>query len=654
MLKAIIYCFLFFVLLTASHAQTLNLDSLNKVIDQLPADLFAFRNMQRISSNVAFSKPALALSIDQRILERARNLNFSFGEAYSLNSIGEDFHFQGKYADALRMQLEALRLFQGLKDGPGEAFTLPRIGILYNELDEYPQALTYLLRADSIYQHFPHLKNRAFALANLSNSYDSLGRHDLAFYYAHEAYRVYGDSAFSHLKSFILGIMGTQYEKMGKQDSALFFYNAAIRTADSADDQLNKLQSLNSIANLYYLRRSYDSSLFYARWAFQDARQMPRWRDMLRSANTLANLFEHAKLLDSANIYLKTSAAMKDSLYGSDKLNELQVLLLNDQQRRYENQQQETEYKNRTRYIFLFVALTIFLIIAYILYRSNRIKAKANDLLQKQKKKIEETLAELKSAQAQLIQSEKMASLGELTAGIAHEIQNPLNFVNNFAEINSELIVELQAAARSGNEQEILSTSENLDKNMQKISEHGKRADSIVKGMLQHSRTSTGQKEPTDLNALCDEYLRLAYHGMRAKDKTFNTEWKTNFDPAISKIQTVQQDLGRVLLNLFNNAFYAVAQKANHSLDGYSPLVIITTKKEKDQVSINVRDNGVGIPDKLKDKIFQPFFTTKPAGQGTGLGLSLSYDMIRAQGGEIRAISVEGEGAEFVVSLPVS
>ena len=278
----------------------------------------------------------------------------------------------------------------------------------------------------------------------------------------------------------------------------------------------------------------------------------------------------------------------------------------------------------------------------------------------KQKDELQHTLTELKTTQTQLIHSEKMASLGELTAGIAHEIQNPLNFVNNFSEINFELIEEMKNEITAGNTNEAVSIAENIKDNEKKIIHHGKRADAIVKGMLQHSRSSNGQKELTDINALADEYLRLSYHGLRAKDKSFNATMETRFDETLEKINVIPQDVGRAFLNLFTNAFYAVSEKKNQLenagiKDGppYIPTVTVTTEKNKGRVEIKVRDNGMGISKKALDKIFQPFFTTKPSGQGTGLGLSLSYEIItQGHGGEIRVETQEGEFAEFIIDLP--
>jgi len=266
---------------------------------------------------------------------------------------------------------------------------------------------------------------------------------------------------------------------------------------------------------------------------------------------------------------------------------------------------------------------------------------------------LKQSLQELKSTQSQLIQQEKMASLGELTAGIAHEIQNPLNFVNNFSEVNKELIGEIKNAADSGRLEEVKTLANSIDENEEKIIFHGRRADAIVKGMLQHSQSSSGKKELIDINAMCDEYLRLAHHGFRAKDKNFNSKFETDFDNHTGKINVVPQDIGRVLLNLINNAFYAVTEKKQQLDASYEPCVSIRTTKLPGKVEIAVRDNGNGIPEKLKDKIFQPFFTTKPTGRGTGLGLSLAYDIVKAHGGEIKVETGEGDGTKFVIVLPI-
>ena len=271
-----------------------------------------------------------------------------------------------------------------------------------------------------------------------------------------------------------------------------------------------------------------------------------------------------------------------------------------------------------------------------------------------QAKEIEKAYTELKNTQAQLVYAEKMASLGELTAGIAHEIQNPLNFVNNFSEVSSELIDEAVEEMNSGEVGEAKEILEDLKANLGKITHHGHRASGIVKSMLDHSRTSSGEKVETDINALCDEYLRLAYHGMRAKDRSFNAEMVTSFDESLPKIKVIPQDIGRVLLNLINNAFQATKEMTSlRAISSLNPKVEVTTKSLDDHIHITISDNGPGIPDDIKEKIFQPFFTTKPTGEGTGLGLSLSYDIVKAHGGTLSCTSKAGEGTDFILRLPI-
>jgi signal transduction histidine kinase len=294
---------------------------------------------------------------------------------------------------------------------------------------------------------------------------------------------------------------------------------------------------------------------------------------------------------------------------------------------------------------------------AIVQYRSRRLK-KENLLLEEKvtqrTNELQETISNLKSTQSQLIQSEKMASLGELTAGIAHEIQNPLNFVNNFSEVSSELIDEMNEELDKGDIEEAKAISKDVKQNLVKINHHGKRADSIVKGMLQHSRAGGDKKEPTNINKLSDEYLRLAYHGLRAKDKSFNAELVTDFDETLKPVNAVPQDIGRVILNLLTNAFYATQEKQNSNQEDYKPKVIISTKKKNDKLEITITDNGNGIPDDVRDKIFQPFFTTKPTGKGTGLGLSMSYDIItNGHNGELSVKTKKGELTEFTIQLPL-
>jgi signal transduction histidine kinase len=351
--------------------------------------------------------------------------------------------------------------------------------------------------------------------------------------------------------------------------------------------------------------------------------------------------------------YTKLYYLIKDSLNNIAALERTQVLTLANQQREREAALQKITYANNIRIIIFGAVIISLLLLAAVFWRNNKKIKSTNLLLQQQKEQVQAALQDLKVTQSQLIQSEKMASLGELTAGIAHEIQNPLNFVNNFSEVNKELVDELQQELKAGKIEDAVAISNDIKENEEKINHHGKRADAIVKGMLQHSRSSSGVKEPTDINALADEYLRLAYHGLRAKDKSFNATMETNYDETIKKVNVIPQDIGRVILNLITNAFYAVTEKKKLNLTGYEPVVSVSTRKRNNLIEVSVKDNGNGIPQKVLDKIFQPFFTTKPTGQGTGLGLSLSYDIVKAHGGELKVETKEGEGSEFIILLQI-
>ena len=468
------------------------------------------------------------------------------------------------------------------------------------------------------------------------------------------------------LASIDLAIIGNVYEALGNNKLATKYYESGIALSEKDGDTYFRARLYNNLANLFDKLGKPDSSIYFALAALQISQINKFLNYQLNSAKIIARIYESQHKADSVVKYLKMTMATTDSIFGQAKIRQFQATGFSEEQRQQELNISKERYRNQIKLYALLGTLGVFLVVAFILYRNNIEKKRANALLEKQKNEIdlqrsiaEKTLTELKSTQSQLIQSEKMASLGELTAGIAHEIQNPLNFVNNFSEVNTELIDELQQEAENGNLQEIKTIANDIKENEQKINQHGKRADAIVKGMLQHSRTSSGQKELTDINALAEEYVRLAYHGFRAKDKSFNAKFDTDFDPTIGKINVVPQEIGRVILNLINNAFYAVTEKKKTAADDYEPSVSVSTRKIKPRptggglgAEIKVKDNGNGIPQKILDKIFQPFFTTKPTGQGTGLGLSLAYDIIKAHGGEIKVETKEGEGTTFLLQLP--
>jgi two-component system, NtrC family, sensor kinase len=436
------------------------------------------------------------------------------------------------------------------------------------------------------------------------------------------------------------------YARKKMLDSAVFYAHKSIAINQEHNYYRSLVSSYNSISAFYSRQKNTDSSLFYAKKALKIAQISHIASGLLGAYKNLSLSYSVTNKTDSAFKYEKLANKLNDSLKNVriDNLTKYQNFSFNEQLRLKKLDEERTAYANKMTMLGLIALLTGILVVAIILYRNNRQKQKANTVL-------ETTLANLKSTQSQLVQSEKMASLGELTAGIAHEIQNPLNFVNNFSEVNKELLAEMKDEMGKGNLADAEAIANNVIENENKISHHGKRADAIVKGMLQHSSNGSGKKEPTDINALADEYLRLAYHGLRAKDKSFNVNMKTDFDETISSINIIPQDIGRVILNLITNAFYVVNEKAKQNIAGFEPAVEVSTKKEGNKVLISVKDNGTGIPQKVLDKIFQPFFTTKPTGQGTGLGLSLSYDIVKAHGGELKLETKEGEGTEFIIQL---
>jgi signal transduction histidine kinase len=488
---------------------------------------------------------------------------------------------------------------------------------------------------------------------NLGRIYLEMGKLDSALFYENEAEQIARKSGREKYLSGILLYKGMIYLNKGDTTTALRYYYEGIRSGAAQNNLDGLVRGYRDLARYYVTKQNRDSSLYYAMKQLDISKRLGGVSafgyHIGVSYESLYLVYRLRNQFDSAYKYLALTQRTNDSINQAKlvSLAEFQKLTLNEQQRLQNLEKEKVVYQNKVRTYFLLAGIGVLLLLAIIFYRNNRQKHKA-------KIKIEQAYDNLKATQQQLIQSEKMASLGELTAGIAHEIQNPLNFVNNFSEVNKELIAELKAEIKKGNTDEIDAIANDIAANEEKINHHGKRADVIVKGMLQHSRTSSGQKEPTDINALADEYVRLAFHGLKAKDRAFNATLKIDLDNSVGKVNIIPQDIGRVVLNIINNAFYAVNEKEKLNLNGYEPTVLVSTKKNNGKVEIRVKDNGNGIPQKALDKIFQPFFTTKPTGQGTGLGLSLSYDIVKAHGGELKVETKEGEGSDFIISLPIT
>ena len=553
-------------------------------------------------------------------------------------------------------------------------------------LSDYPKSLAYYLKASSTAEQVDDLATKIYVWRGLGALYTILADQDKALQYLQEASTANKLLGSNNIESLIQSSLGESYRLSGRYRQAIEAYKLATELDTSAyslyidnsnlADVYTRIDTLpqafaygfsslngakkagdtSTMAWVYGIlsRASLksnraDSAVYYAKLGLVYAQQSNSL-EFLRDNNlALANAYAAKKDFGDAYQYHLQYITYRDSMFSGEIRNKTSLLAYNSQlsKKEVEIAALGQQKKDQQKILYSIAAvLLLILLSAVLLWRNNRQKQQANKVL-------EVTLNNLKSTQTQLIQSEKMASLGELTAGIAHEIQNPLNFVNNFSEVNTELIDEAGQEIDKGNISEAKIILIDIKENEQKINHHGKRADAIVKGMLQHSRSSSGTKEPTDINALCDEYLRLSYHGLRAKDKSFNTTMKTDFDTSLQKVNIIPQDIGRVVLNLLTNAFYVVNEKKKSGIENYEPTVSISTKKTNDKIEIRVSDNGNGIPESIKDKIFQPFFTTKPTGQGTGLGLSLSYDIIKAHGGEITVDTGEGKGSTFTIQLPI-
>ncbi|MEP7266085.1 MAG: ATP-binding protein [Saprospiraceae bacterium] len=550
------------------------------------------------------------------------------------------------------------------------------LAMLYGRTDNLNQQLSELQEAKKIIESETSDLNLRYTINNnIANAYLNMGQLDSALYFQNIVLEIESKIENKNYSGASNKAIGDIYFRKENFEKAKRNYLLGLHLLEKSQNVFYIALSQFALADTYRKLGKFDSSLYYSKAGIANYRTLgSSVPEMEESYTALALSFSDERKYDSAYQYLQLAKNLSDSLTHKEirTLTAFQNIGFKEQMRLKEEEAERVNGKNRAKILLLLAGLALFSIIAYILYQSNKMKVAANLLLAEQKKQIENTLVELKSTQSQLIQSEKMASLGELTAGIAHEIQNPLNFVNNFSGLNTELIDEIKDERKKvvKDENLIEDLLNDLKDNSTKINTHGQRASNIVKGMLEHSRKSSGEKSHTDINVLCEEYAKLSYQAMRAKDPKFNAEYTLELDPDMPKVNVIAQDMSRVLLNLLNNAFYAVnvknvellnrgivelnSEMSKVSAESYEPMVVISTHyvASSRRCEIKVSDNGFGIPDNIKDKIFQPFFTTKPTGQGTGLGLSLSYDIVKAQGGTI-IINNTSEGSIFQILLPI-
>ena len=689
-MKRYILILLLFATITHLSAQHRNIDSLKHDLEINQNDTLKLYHFMLLSEAYEETNLDSAFYYAKNELTLARKLKLRLNEAIALNAMAYDLKNKGNYPASLQTYLSAKEIaedtkveenilpnkyyhLEGFSKKPVTArmirlqilgFTHLGLGLVYGDMNNYEKALFYERQVMNYAEQDGDARQLIAIYLIIGRLNLALEKLDSALIFEQKAYdlSIQIDNK-QNLGSILLNLGRIQLA-LGNKRLAIEYFRESL-TISRKQAYLRGMVAGNlMLYDVYQQEGKKDSSLYFAHSALGYAEQMNSPDLLLRVYTALAAFYRSSEKNDSAVKYQELIIEKKDSLFNAKQAQQFQNIAFDEEQRQQDIEVAKNDYRDRVLMYGLLMGLLIFILVAFLLWKNNRYKQKAYVLLKKQKQetdfqkgKVEQTLEELKSTQSHLIQTEKMASLGELTAGIAHEIQNPLNFVNNFSELNKELIKEIQDERRKEqgqrNEKLELELLKDIEDNSEKINHHGKRADAIVKGMLQHSRSSSGVKEATDINALADEYLRLAYHGLRAKDKSFYAKFETHLDPTLPKLNVVPQDIGRVVLNLINNAFYAVNQQRPTNNEQHNPLVIVSTKNLGNKIEIRVEDNGNGIPQKVLDKIFQPFFTTKPTGQGTGLGLSLSYDIVKAHNGELKVETKEGEGSEFVINIPL-
>ena len=593
------------------------------------------------------------------------------GSSNILNNLGVFYSDKGEDSKAVEYYLQALDYAQQSGNKLRIETTLVNIGVIYSKNDAtIDTALAYYLRALPYALEIKENESIGIIYSNIGEVYAAKNDFKNADYYYKQSLDILGNSLSTANTYNDLGKLSI---KRKAYDSAGIYFDKAYAVAKQNDSPIDILQALISKAKLMAVIGKTNDAITFFNQALEIGKPLESTPELkqvyeglsaeYKKINDYKNAFAYQNLLnetyqsENEKKLSFNTATLEYAMELQKQSGQIAVLI-----KQNETQELKLAKEKLTRNVLIGGLAIVLIFVIALLVNTNQRK-KLNRILLRQKREIEvqkssveKALNDLKSTQSQLIHSEKMASLGELTAGVAHEIQNPLNFVNNFSEVNKEMLEELKTERMKPKDErddklqdEIINSVIN---NELKINHHGKRADAIVKGMLQHARKNTGQKEITDINALTNEYLRLNYHGMKVKDKSFDAELKTDFDPAVKRINIVPQDIGMVLINLFNNSFYAVSKKKKALGDSFKPMVSVQTKKVDGKTQIKVSDNGNGIPQKILDKIFQPFFTTKPSGEGTGLGLSLSYDIIKGHGGEITVDTKEGEGTTFIILLP--
>jgi two-component system NtrC family sensor kinase len=707
-LQLLFCCFLLYVAPTPASSQTqdAHLKELKTLLQNLQQkqgyqkDSAYINTVNEISFLYADRFPDSALLMLNGLPAQSRAIKFGKGEINSYKILGNAWQTKGDFNKALEFYTLALNIAEKNNDSRVVPGILGNIGLVYLNQGNYAIALQKFYaslaaaedvndqlvirssfnnigtihfyqgkmeEAEKAYEKTLQISRDISDTAGMITAYNNMGEVNLeqndpvkAMQNLSLALELASKNNMPYMLVAINNTIGDTYLRLDSLEKSATYFKTALLLARNMGNARATCKALIGIAKVESRQGLLPAALISAQEALQKAREMGQ-AQLLRDANEeVAAIYEKMGMGNEAIKFYKQYKVYADSLVSIES-----ERAAANYKAAYEFAKKEAAFERKALQqgwlmFSALVAMLSLLIVLWIISRSRKRLSLTykdlqhkNEIIEGQKIKAEETLIQLKAAQSQLIQSEKMASLGELTAGIAHEIQNPLNFVNNFSEVSTELVEEMNDEINKGNIEEAKEIASDLKQNMAKINHHGKRAGDIVKGMLQHSRSSSGTKEPTDINALADEYLRLAYHGLRAKDKSFNASMKTDFDESIGNINIIPQDIGRVILNLITNAFYVVDEKKKSGIENYEPTVSLTTKKIQSKVEVKVTDNGNGIPQKILDKIFQPFFTTKPTGQGTGLGLSMSFDIVtKGHGGTLTVATEEGVGTTFTITLP--
>jgi two-component system NtrC family sensor kinase len=668
------------VLPVMGRAQQTYSDSLKHALAIAKTDSARYETLGDLTYYYAQANLATALKyVDDRLLITRRNKDHEMDESATLIMKGFILLLSDKYTESLTNLEQALKIAENPantgKAWAREGYPEPekaRIDIMANvhlswghlmgRTDNIPEQIVQYKLTRQLAQQAGDTGLVGWAETELGFDYLDINKVDSALMMAnlsmpiveHDYKQLFGKVGIKRYIDMTDILLGNIYLQKHNDQLALHYLQKGIYDGISQAEYGNMLVGCYDIAGYYISVKQPDSCLYYARKAVEFLHRRHS-TDMSRAYKYLYLGYKMKHITDSAYKYEDLTLVAQDSSYAASQKNLLkfQKQSFSEQISLRDQEKQRAAVQARNRIFLLLAGIGVLILLTIIFYRNYKKTQAANNQLQRQKEEIQNTLSQLKSTQQQLVQREKMASLGELTAGIAHEIQNPLNFVNNFSEVSRELMGELEEELAKGDTDEVKAIAADVIENLDKINHHGKRADNIVKGMLEHSKQSTGAKELTDINKLTDEYLRLSYSGFLAKNKQNPVELVTHFETSLPQIPVSGQDIGRVLINIFNNAFYAVQQRSKIAPPEYLPLVEVTTIASYGSLAITVKDNGIGIPDAIKDKIMQPFFTTKPTGEGTGLGLSLSYDIVvKGHDGKIEVTSKPGEGSVFTVVLP--